>query len=459
MEKKIKPKLPPMAREVPEIDDSGEQFEATFEALLEKNLKELGWELDVLRDDFDWDEFWREERQKANECLGLYCYYEEGSKSFWSLWRESDDMQLTPWIDLGPDGMIWVLHDWKGADKTQQFLLILERRDDAASPPILRQALMHLPSGQQTDFVFAGERGSETTFDIDRVNVAPDGPQLLLTWPHDAEEREDVHGAALYVFDGQFRELIGPCISSIHPAGNRHQYLMLQLRHADQSLTWGVFDYRAAAYVISAEYENLFERRDKWFCQRQDGGTNVYGPVGVLLARHDHVLSDSCEKDRLYAIRDGLWGWADNDGNITVAPYATDISTLNAEPLRFSRLTLKTPAESPLYLNADTLAMLDETVGDEGTCIKYEGVPLESHGDGYLDISSTELPEGEPAFLLEDRGDDWRFLVLRQPWRKLPTGSVLALRGKTRLQTVAEGSDEALFLDVVLGIALDFYRA
>jgi hypothetical protein len=151
-------------------------------------------------------------------------------------------------------------------------------------------------------------------------------------------------------------------------------------------------------------------------------------------------------KDQLYAVRDGLWGRADNNGS--VAPYTDNMEELP----RFSHLSLETTAESPFCLDTYAFAMLYEAVDDKGTSIKYEGVPLENHGDGYLDIRPAELPGGEPSFLLEDRWSDGRFLVLRQPWRKLPTGSVLALRGGTCVQTVEENSDESLFLNVVLGV-------
>jgi hypothetical protein len=337
--------------------------------------------------DADLDELRHQGRRIINERLGLCCYVHEDDENLVSLWRDSDDTQLTPWVDVGPQGMIWVLRNWQHEGQ-HQYLLILERRDDTATPPVLRQALMHLPSGRQTDFIFAGDRGT-SLFGIDRVNMGHDDPPLLLVWPHDARERDDILGAALY--DAQFRELIGPCIGAIWPEGEQHQYVRVTLRQAGLPDTKRVFDYRAVRYVEPAEYT----------------------PASL-------------------------------DAADQVAPEQIEV-------IHFPRLTLQATLDSPLRLDTATLAALIAASGDTGLSLKYEGVPIENAGDGMLDITPAELPKNATALLLEDRWGELRLLVLKQDWRQLGAGSVLALQGKTRARTVAEDGIEALFLDIVLG--------
>ena len=109
--------------------------------------------------DFDLDEFRHNVHQGINEEHGLYCYGKDGNDRLWSLWRENDDTQLTPWLDLGPGGFIWVLHSWDHEHKDgseRQHMLILEQEDDP-NAQTKRWALMHTPSGRQTQFIFTHE--------------------------------------------------------------------------------------------------------------------------------------------------------------------------------------------------------------------------------------------------------------------------------------------------------------
>jgi hypothetical protein len=382
-----------------------------------------------------------ESRQSQNEALGLYCYCSEDNPREWSLWREADDCQLTPWFDLGPDGMIWVV--WDAGD---EYILVLEERDDAASPPVLRQALMHLPSGRKTDFIFAGDRSFETRVGVQCVNGVARGDVLLLTWPHDVLERDDCLGAALY--DRNLRELIGPSIRCILANYDLPQCVDLAIARPDLSVNWGIFNYHEAVFVVPADYDEVTTHHDRWLCNKTEC-CDVFDTQGVQLARYSYTLHLCADEDRLQVKRDGLWGWADNEGRITVEPFASDSAILDAEPKRFSRLSLSAAAPSPFCLEPATLTALVEATGELGICIKYEGVDRSDGGDGMLDIMPAELPGGATGFFLEDRWGDARYVVLIDAWRKLAAGTVLALQGKTRAQTVSEdGPDAGFLLDV-----------
>lgn len=388
--------------------------------------------------------------QDCNERLGLYCYYRESNPCEWSLWREAaneaDEVQLTPWMDLGPDGGIWVMWD-EGAE----YMLVLDYRDNAAQPPVARQALMHLPSGRKTDFIFTGELrlmygGAEC------INMASYA-LLILAYPHDYASNPAVRGAALY--DRQLRELIGPCIARISPEGDQFQYVQVRLRNTDGSLVSGLFDYRAARFVIPAEYEELFAHQGCWIGNRADS-SDLRDAQGQLIASYPHTLHQNWSKDgTLYAERNGLWGKADAKGQIVLEPYAASADILDAEPKQFSRLTLASDAAPALCLDAATLAALITATGELGISIKYEGVDREEGGDGMLDVCRATLPGNAPALLLEEQWGDAKFLILTAPWRKLPAGTMLALTGKSRVRTLAEGGAEDDFLQVVFAQSIE----
>ncbi len=387
-------------------------------------------------------------REGINESHGLCCYGHEDDPRIWSLWRESDDTQLTPWIDLGPQGLIWVL--WNDGD---EYMLVLEQRDDAATPPVLRQALMHLPSGRQTDFVFAGDRDFETQRGVECVDGLGNQTLLVLTFPHDFEARTDVYGAALY--DKQLRELVGPCIAWAAPCYVHPNQIRLALRRADDSVDHGVLDHVEARFIIPAEYQDVTQHGERWCCLRRDGQTDWCDAQGRLLARYDYALHGGYRDDRLYAERKGLWGWADTEGRLLVEPYAPDSAVLDAEVRTFTRLSLEAAAAPALCLADDSLAALIEAVGDEGLSLKYEGVPRAEGGDGMLDAGLAELPGAVPAVLLEDRWSTLKLLVLKAPWRKQPAGTVLALQGRSRARTVARGGAEDIFLQVVFAQTIE----
>ncbi len=392
----------------------------------------------------------RDIRQQENEDRGLWCYYDEDNPREWSLWRESDDTQLTPWMDLGPDGMIWAV--W---DQGDELVVVLEQRDDAATPPVLRQALMHLPSGKRTDFVFAGDRPGESEIGVERVHMGNDA-LLLLAFPAEYAVGSGVLGAALY--DQSLRELIGPCIAWINPCGARHELVAVALRQPDvQTVRYGVFDYVNARYVVPAEYAEVFEHRGRWMCNTPDGRSQVRAASGEIVHEHGHTLHRSADTDgSLYAERDGRWGRADEEGRIVVEPYAPSWEALAAEIKRFERLDLTKAATPALCLDDDTLRALIDATGDEGFCVKYEGVEIDGYGgDGMLDVAWAELPGEVRAVLLEDRYGELRLLVLAASWHALPAGSVLKLTGKARAGTVAEGGDEDAFLQTVFAQSIE----
>src|SRR5574343_432647 len=201
--------------------------------------------------------------QYKNEELGLYCYYSKENPREWSLWREADDHQLTPWLDLGPDGMIWVV--WNHGD---EYILVLEQRDDAASPPVLRQAMMHLPSGRMTDFIFAGDRSSSTHIGIQCVNGLDDNEVLLEAYPQDFFERDgdrEPVGAALY--DRNCRQLIGHCLAYVAADYKSVHCVTVSVIGADSREACGVFNYRDERFIVPAEYDRLWLHRGRWLCR------------------------------------------------------------------------------------------------------------------------------------------------------------------------------------------------
>ena len=393
----------------------------------------------------DLDELRHDIHQQINEDHGLYCYGKEGNNRLWSLWRESDDTQLTPWLDLGPTGFIWVLHAWDHEHKdgpARQHMLILEQEDDS-SAQAKRWALMHSPSGRQTRFMFTTEPTC-----LDELYA---GPPLLILCPETQISLDSDHGGAA-LYDDQFRELIAPGLAVRLRCSYEIHFFIIALRHDDQSLTWGVFDHASHSFIVPPVYADVLEHRGTWFCLCQDGGTDIYNSWGVLSGHLDHKLYYAGLDDRLFAEQNGLWGWADATGKLIGTPHAADSDALLDDPCRFARLSLQRSGAAPWCLDAGCLERLLQMVGDDGLSIKYEGVPLEDRGDGMLDINHAELPKDGTAFLLEDRWGDKRFLVLKQTWRSLAVGSVLALQGNTRASGVDEGGDDALFLRVVLDV-------
>lgn len=386
-------------------------------------------------------------RQQQNEMLGLYCYCSEDNPREWSLWREADDCQLTPWFDLGPEGMIWVI--WDDGD---EYILVLEERDDAASPPVLRQALMHLPSGRKTDFIFAGDRSFETQVGVECVNGLGNEAVLLLTLPHDVLERDDCLGAALY--DRNFRELIDPCVRYVSADYTSAHCVTVAITRPDLRVGWGVFNYREAVFVVPADYDEVKDHHGRWLCNKGES-CDVFDKQGVKFAHYPYTLHQCADEDRLQVKRDGLWGWADNEGRIVVEPFASDSEVLDAEPKRFSRLSLSAFAASPFCLEPATLTALVEATGELGICIKYEGVERSDGGDGMLDIMPAELPGGAVGLFLEDRWGEGCYVVLIESWRKLAAGTVLAMQGKARVQTVSEDGPEAGFLLDVLAQSVE----
>jgi len=390
----------------------------------------------------------RDSRQNENEERGLYCYVAEDAPREWSLWREADDTQLTPWMDLGPEGMIWVI--WAEGD---ELVVVLEQRDDAAEPPVLRQALMHLPSGKRTDFLFAGDRSWHTQVGVRRLERCYTA-LLMLTYPVDYEHSSEVRGAALY--DKHLRELIGPCIACIYPCGPQDEFVKVALRQADDSVRYGVFDYEQARYVVPPEFAEVIEHDGRWIGNTSDARSVVYAAGGEVLATHTHTLHLGSILDALYVQRAGRWGRAGALGAIVAAPDAPSLEALEAEGERFETLTLDATPAAPWCLDEQTLDALVDATGDAGMCIKYEGVEVdELSGDGMLDVGWAQLPDQGRAVLLDDRYGELRLLVLTQPWCALPPGSVLALTTKTQARVVAEDSDAALFLQTVFAQSIE----
>lgn len=384
-------------------------------------------------------------RQEENKYYGFCCYFNEDNPREWSLWRESDDVRLTPWISLGLDGMIWVF--WNNAD---EYILVLEHRDDETAPLVSKQALMHLPSGKMTDFVFAGD--NDDSMGIELLNLG-NNEVLIITFEHDCKINPNCLGASLY--DKNFKELIKSSIWHIRPCGKNNEYVDIAIKYPDMSIGWGVFDYRKAFFVVPAQYDEVFEHFDKWICNYGEC-SDLRDKDGKIIATYPYNLYDSDSKEgRLFVKKEELWGWADSSGCITVEPYANDTDVLLSEIKKFSKLRLTETAKTPFCLDTITVKHLVESIREFGISIKYEGVRHRGGGDGMLDIGYALMPEDVRALLIEERWGNFRFLIPLNPWRKLPAGVVLILQGTSSVQTVEKSDKEEHFLLDVFAQSID----
>jgi hypothetical protein len=262
-----------------------------------------GWLKDYVRDG----------RQEQNALHGLHCYNLGSDPRRWALWSDDSGMPLTPWCDLGVDGMIWV--EWAQDD---QMILGLEYRDERAEPAGHRLGLMHLPSGRETGLIFSGRP---------IVNVIGHGDRLLVVHPHEDAADTALGGAAVYD-----RELC-PVLPAIANAVRilEHGRVWFWVRH-ERGPRWAVYDYRNLRYIVPPHYKALFGHNGGWIGITEEGHSHVHDDEGALLAQYDYQLHCSVETDaELFVERAGLWGKADLAGRIVVTPFAPSLRALQGE--------------------------------------------------------------------------------------------------------------------------------
>ena len=386
----------------------------------------------------------RDTRQSYNEDLGLFCYGRESNPRVWSLWREAGDVQLTEWRDLGPEGFIWVAED-----KGDELFLILEHRDDAENPPVLRQGLLHLPSGKETGLIFHGEDYGKSC-GVERI--FHNGPEVLFT----AFLLDETNAVGMALYDRHLRQVVPPVAFRIHPNYEHPGLVELQIIAENETIVRGIYDYKRLHYVVPAEYNEIYFHEGCWIANAASGHSHIRLSDGTLVASYDYTLHSSYKKLELYVNRHGLWGMADAKGQIVIEPYAASSEDLDAEAIKFTRLTLRKSAQAPICVEESDLQKLITQTDEVGCCVKYEGIELEDYSDGYVDVSVAELPAQGRALLLEDRDGDLRLLILTTPWRKLPVGSVLRLHGKSSVSAVLSNSTEDIFLQSIFAQSVDF---
>lgn len=363
-------------------------------------------------------------RQSINEQYGLTCWGRDGDDRLWSIWRDDGDVQLTPWQDLGPHGLIWVV--WADEHDPEKLVLALERRDDDAQPPMAEIYLLRLPDGER-----APQRlSADYSVQVEAFPYA-DG-QVLLKWlPH--EEDADMR-TGFGLMDLEFRERVPP-IAHAPKVVWEHPHLVRYLVRDDAGkVAWAVSDVHTGQQVIPPVYEDLTLDVDRWIGNRREGGCDVLSLDGRRLMHHDHWLHPGNGDGRWFFEKDGLWGYASPDGHPLAEPRHESQQALWDEPVALGTLLLPAEGNRCTVLPASLLKRLRAEAAKGGTTYKFEGLanvcpPLP--GDGYVDLCRALMPDGHKALLLTLRYESERWLVLTHPWQGLRTGSLLRLGAPT----------------------------
>ena len=269
-----------------------------------------GWLKDYVRDG----------RQEQNAQYGLHCYNLGSDPGRWALWSDETGIPVTPWCELGMDGMIWV--EWARGD---DMILGLEYRDDSDGTADHRLGLMHLPSGRQTGLIFAARP---------IVNVTGHNDRLLLVYPHeDSPAAAEASGAAVY--DHELCQVLPAIAHAVRILDHGRIWFWV---HHERGPRWAVYDYRNLCYIVPPHYIELFGHNGGWIGITEEGCSDVHDSEGALLARYNYRLHCNVEMgNELYVERDGLWGKADRTGAIVMQPYASSlVELLGAELTRFS---------------------------------------------------------------------------------------------------------------------------
>ncbi len=392
----------------------------------------------------------REGRHGVNARHGLTCWGREGHDLEWGLWRDEGDINLVPWTDLGPHGMIWAV--WVDDHDPGRMIVALETRDDDADPAIAEVTLMRLPGGSIAPQLCAGDYDLA----VDRVYL-PDATQVMLRWfPHGRRHGED---AGFGLMDLDFIPRMPP-IAKRTPSPVRGHPALVRYQHhrAEGEGGWGVFDIHAGCEVIAPIYDDLTWDDDRWVANRVDGSCDLLALDGSLIRHHAHTLHRGLAPGEWYARRGGLWGRAARDGTTIGEPRHETLDALRDEPIALGPVLSPPAGTACAVLSARLLRALRADLARDAGCYKYEGlaeIDPDGVGEGYADLARVVLPEGGVALRLSLRDPDAAWLVFDRAWRGWPAGSLMRLgvtagaEGTMLLPCPPDGDDEA-FVTAIL---------
>ncbi|MFC3531669.1 hypothetical protein ACFOLG_05670 [Vogesella facilis] len=360
---------------------------------------------------------WRDSLQNANEALGFYCYGKESDPAAFSLWRDSDDQQLTPWMLLGDLGMIGVLHQ----QDSDLLLQLMSVSDDGSYP--CRIGLMHLPSGRETGLIFDPE-ASERLIEIDWL----DQPSWFVLTRFD--ETPEQHRMCS-IYDEGMNCLLTMPLLLVSRVFSPQPALILSVSSSRQA-RYGLFSAHEQRLWLPCDYIDLFSFDNFWIGITPRGDSHIWDQFCQSSRVLPYVLTSVDGK--LFAQQGGLWQAADEHGNVSGEFSALSLEALLAEPLDLRGLTLPTVNS---ILDGDVVARLADLSTQGGSSCKYEGLS-EPFCDGYLDIGQAVLSPGQIAILLESRYDDLRWLVLPQDGAEGRRGVVWRLFSDTQAVGLTE---------------------
>lgn len=384
----------------------------------------------------------------------FYCYYKDGNENLWSIWRESTDEQITPWLDLGYEGGIRFVDGL--ADGA--ILFQLSARVTAGGEELV--GLFRWPEGTSTGAIFqhiarledARLFALQHSKTFSQIGVAGwQGGYGLVN-----EQLEWVLPCKLPGNWNMCPELVSPSLLAI--------YSSLDPMPDAWKLEWrvGFFSLDSLIQVQPCQYSSFFVVNQRVFAplESKNGqhGTDVFDLEGNQIDRFDYYLQQF-NNEQLLVKKAGLWGWADNTGVITVEPYAKDQCILQDGPVEQADLThlaLARGCTKSAMLEEDILNFLISQLEDGYFSVKYE--PDEGYlpGDGYCDIQLAALSHDGVGFWIEDRfaSDTFQLVVLTDMWRKFPRGTVLRIEANKRLISVDDDGEETRYIEGFLAQAM-----
>lgn len=350
---------------------------------------------------------WRDNLQNANEAQGLYCYGKESDLAAFSLWRDAEDQQMTPWLLLGDMGMIGVLHQ----QDSDLLLQLMSASGDGRYP--CRLGLMHLPSGRETGLIFDPEV-DERLIEIDWLDCSP---WFVLT-------RVDVIPGQCRIssiYDHRMNCLLSMPLLSVIRLFSPQYALRLAIDTGGQT-RYGLFSAHEQRLWMPFEYIDIFAFGHAWIGITPEGGSHIWDQY----CQSSRVLPYELTSvdDKLFAQQNGLWQAADEHGNVSGEFKAPSLEALQAEPVDLRSLELST---ANCILDRAIVTHFADLSAQGGSSCKYEGLP-EPFCDGYLDIGQAVLSSNQIAILLNVRYDSLRWLVLPQDGTAGRRGTVWRLQ-------------------------------
>lgn len=391
-------------------------------------------------------EFWND----VNLEHDFFCYGKEGQENLWSIWRESTDEQITPWLDLGPEGGILFVDEL--ADGAILFKISAKAAEDGEE----RVGLFRWPEGTCTGATFQ---------DVARL----EGAGLFAL--QDSKEFSHISFADWlggYGLVNEKLEWVLPCTlpgnwsnrPELVSTGLLVIYDSLDPEPNAWKLEWrrGLFSLDTFTQLQPCQYTYHFVLNDRVFAVLEPAGmqsvTDVFDLDGNKIASFNYRLQ-AFSSEQLLVEQSGLWGWADATGVITVAPYAKDQCALQAEavePTDLTHLALARGCETSALLEDDALNFFISQLQDGYFGVKYEPDGDYLPSDGYCDIQIAVLSQEGLCFWIEDRfaSDTFQLVVLTEEWRKLARGTLLRIEANKRLVAVEDDGEEMRYVEGIL---------